>query len=198
MRLNLTLILSIILGYLFILIFYSGVAGLLGESFLVVLVIFFSLSLLPIFQEKKIEEKRISPMKFLPVILIGLSIIFSSGYLYSPFPYFRMLSRTGSGNISFFLVLMLFSVIGIMSLETHKNIQTPLIVSGYDRDEIEREMNLFTKSVAMIGLFSLLAGLGIDLLLEGGPDLDIGLVPAIIIFFVVYAFVITSAVRKES
>ena len=121
MRPNLTLVLSVILGFLFILIFYSGVTGLLGDSFLIVLIIIFSLSLLPLFQDKKIEEKRISPIKFLPVILIGLSIIFSSGYLYSHFPYFRMLSGSGSGNTSFFLVLMLFSIIGIMALETHKN-----------------------------------------------------------------------------
>ncbi len=198
MKSSLTLILAILFGFLYVFIFATSSSGPLGDVFAVLILIFSTISVIPLFQKKISSSKKVSPFKFVPILIAPISIVLSAGYLHASFASLGMLSNQGAYNASFFLAILMFSAIGTMAMETTKKIEGPLESSGYEREEIERELGHFEKSVTYIALASMLAGMGIILVLEGGPIADIGIFPAIILFFVVYVIVISSVVKKES
>ncbi|SIM69375.1 hypothetical protein [Cuniculiplasma divulgatum] len=198
MRFNLTLLITVFFGYIYVLIFFRASSNSIGYVFDLLILLFFSLSLIPVFQKAKTGSEKVSPIKFLPILIVPVALIFSSGYLHSSFSSLTMLSSQGTYNTSFFLVLMVLSTIGIMAMETASKVETPLIPAGYDREEIEKELGFFERSVIYIALASMLGGLGIILLVQGAPFADIGIIPAIILFFIVYVIVITTVVKKES
>ncbi|MCL4319821.1 MAG: hypothetical protein M1427_01075 [Candidatus Thermoplasmatota archaeon] len=198
MRFNLTLLITVFFGYIYVLIFFTASSNSIGYVFDLLILLFFSLSLIPVFQKAKTGSEKVSPIKFLPILIVPVALIFSSGYLHSSFSSLTMLSSQGTYNTSFFLVLMVLSTIGIMAMETASKVETPLIPAGYDKEEIEKELGFFERSVIYIALASMLGGLGIILLVQGAPFADIGIIPAIILFFIVYVIVITSVVKKES
>ncbi|OWP54224.1 MAG: hypothetical protein B2I18_02730 [Cuniculiplasma sp. C_DKE] len=198
MRSSITLLITVLFGYIYVLIFFTASSNSIGYVFDLLILLFFSLSLIPVFQRTKTGNEKVSPIKFLPVLLVPVALIFSTGYLHSSFSSLAMLSTQGAYNASFFLVLVVLSTIGIMAMETTSKVEIPLIPAGYDREEIEKELGFFERSVIYIALAAMLAGFGIILLVQGVPSADIGIIPAIILFFIVYAIVITSVVKKES
>ena len=143
------------------------------------------------------EPDEFSITKFIIPIPPIIALILSSGFIYTTFPYFASLKFQ---NIMLFAFLFLFLEIFIvfsMVTETISKIKFPLGKAGYDQDEVNEQMGKFSNSLDSIVFVTFLLSCGITFLLLYGPEFSIGILPALIIFFFVYVYVILTYITKN-
>jgi hypothetical protein len=147
--------------------------------------------------KSKSKVEHVSVTKFFPVIIVPITLILSSGIIFSVFPYLDILSKSGSGAVAFYFIFVILSIMAFMGFETSSRIEGSLTPNGYEKIELEKELGFFQRDIAMLGFVSLFLSLGVIIILEISPSLNIGLIPAVIIFFVVYAIVLGTMLKKD-
>jgi len=192
------LLIAILLIAFYTFLFFLGVKGIYGEVMIGLFLLSMLLAFISLSVTKVGGNDHISPWKFIALIILMLAILFSSGIIYSHIPTFAALSSAGSYSASFFLPAIVMVVIIFMVLESSGQMGRPLIPSGYDAFEVSEEVYSFNKSVIFIGLLATGASMVFMLLVVSIPSLDIGLIPAIVVFVIVYFVVIYWILKRES
>ena len=160
------------------------------------------LSLISILQVKSknnaSEPELFSITKFIIPIPPIIALVLSSGFIYAPLPYFVSLKYQNILLFAFLFIFLEIFIVFSMVTETILKIKLPLEKAGYDMDEVNEQMGKFSDNIDSIAFLTFLLSCGITFLLVYGPEISIGILPAIIIFLFVYAYVIFSYITKSS
>lgn len=203
MKTNITFLLSLVGGLIFFMAFILTADTNVGYV-LAGLYLFFFLFSLIVPAGKKYEGVNLtsfSKLKFVTFIFPILAIILSTGYVSS---FSSSLSSSlsainprSAGFLSLFLLVLEFTVILLISQETSNKLSSVMLKSGYDQSEVKEELQRFSLHVSEIGTGVLLISFGFIFLLVLVPEVNIGIVPAVIAFIIVYALVIGNLIRKN-
>lgn len=174
---------------------YSGI----GTILFILTAILSLISILEVKSKNNAKEPDLfSITKFIIPIPPIIALVLSSGFIYSPLPYFISLKYQNILLFAFlFIFLEVFIVFSIVT-ETISKIMLPLEKAGYDMDEVYEQMGKFSNNINTIAFLTFLISCGITFLLVYGPEISIGILPAIIIFLIVYVYVIFSYIKKGS
>ena len=69
-------------------------------------------------------------------------------------------------------------------------------MGGYDIDDMENELGRFTKMIFLIAMVAFILGYLSYIAVLILPAFNIGLIPAIIVFFAVYAILMRNTIKK--
>ncbi len=192
------ILLAVILTAFYVFLFFLGIKGLVGEIMMGMFLLSMLMAFISLNAVRKEGADKISPWKFLSLIVLIIAILFSSGIIYSHFPTLAALSSAGSYSSSFVLPLIVMVTIIFMALESTGLMGKSLIPNGYDAFEVEDAIYSFNRSVIFIGLLSTGISMAFILLVVTIPSFDIGLIPAIVVFVSVYFLVIYWILKRES
>ncbi len=192
------LILCLLISTIFIFLFYLSSIGSLGFLFLFVIIVLTLFSSLNVKGKNNTSISRVSIYKFLLIPVILTSIVLSKGYLYRYTPSMAPLSGIGTVTVSFTLVFIELAVVISMAEDASGRMKSFLLPNGYLGMEIDSEMYIFKKSVISMAVLSTVSGAGFILLITSAPSLDIGFIPAVVLFFIVFILIIAFALKKES
>ena len=178
------------------LIFSYSVIGLL---LLVFTVLFFMLTLILISSKHASKDPaEFSKLKFIIPVPPIIALVLSSGYIFTPLPYFRSIKYQDVGVFAYLFILLEMFILFTMITETKNKISTPFEKAGYDISEINNELGKFSKNISMLALISFVLSSAISFMLIYGPEINIGILPAIIIFLFIYVYVIFNYVKRSS
>ncbi len=180
------------------LLFFLGVIGIVGDFLLAMFLLFILIAVIALRSDPKGKYQKVSPWKFLALMMILFAVILSSGIIYDRIPSGAALSPSGAYSVAFFLPVVFLVIIIFMALESSGLLKSSIIPSGYEEFEVDNEIYLFNRSVITIGALATGVSMGFMLLVVSGPTVDIGLIPAIAVFIVVYFIVIYTILKKES
>lgn len=145
----------------------------------------------------KTTSKSRGLLLFLPAVIYVFSIVLSYGFLahYSHIP--AVLSA-GSGQIAALSLLIgeFGTVISSVYLLT-VSYSTKLETAGYEMDEVEESLNGITTSVLVLGFFSLVITILILFVAGEVPTLNIGLLPAILLFGTFYVVIFRFIIKEN-
>ena len=199
MKTNITFLLSLVGGLIFFMAFILTADTNVGYV-LAGLYLFFFLFSLIVPAGKKYEGVNLtsfSKLKFVTFIFPILAIILSTGYVSSFSSSLSAINPRSAGFLSLFLLVLEFTVILLISQETSNKLSSIMLKSGYDQSEVKEELQRFSLHVSEIGTGVLLISFGFIFLLVLVPEVNIGIVPAVIAFIIVYALVIGNLIRKN-
>ncbi len=199
MKTNITFLLSLVGGLIFFMAFILTADTNVGYV-LAGLYLFFFLFSLIVPAGKKYEGVNLtsfSKLKFVTFIFPILAIILSTGYVSSFSSSLSAINPRSAGFLSLFLLVLEFTVILLISQETSNKLSSVMLKSGYDQSEVKEELQRFSLHVSEIGTGVLLISFGFIFLLVLVPEVNIGIVPAVIAFIIVYALVIGNLIRKN-
>ncbi len=199
MKTNITFLLSLVGGLIFFMAFILTADTNVGYV-LAGLYLFFFLFSLIVPAGKKYEGVNLtsfSKLKFVTFIFPILAIILSTGYVSSFSASLSAINPRSAGFLSLFLLVLEFTVILLISQETSNKLSSVMLKSGYDQSEVKEELQRFSLHVSEIGTGVLLISFGFIFLLVLVPEVNIGIVPAVIAFIIVYALVIGNLIRKN-
>ena len=199
MKTNITFLLSLVGGLIFFMAFILTADTNVGYV-LAGLYLFFFLFSLIVPAGKKYEGVNLnsfSKLKFVTFIFPILAIILSTGYVSSFSSSLSAINPRSAGFLSLFLLVLEFTVILLISQETSNKLSSVMLKSGYDQSEVKEELQRFSLHVSEIGTGVLLISFGFIFLLVLVPEVNIGIIPAVIAFIIVYALVIGNLIRKN-
>lgn len=126
---------------------------------------------------------------FMPVTVFLVAVLLSSGYIvrYLTFP--AVMNPSYTQITGFSLILGEFGTI-VTSLYIHgRKYRFSLIGAGYEEEEVENALGSHSFYVFLTTLLSVVFAFVIIIVIETTPYLDIGILPALILFGVVYLIV---------
>lgn len=136
---------------------------------------------------------------FMAPVFFLLSMVLSSGYLLK---YINIEPFLVSGYMEAAGLSLLFGEFGVFLSAlylTGESYSLNLENAGYDRGEIETALDSYSGAILAYGLISVFLTLILMFLVSGIPILDIGLLPAILLFGVFYVIIFRMFIsdRKE-
>lgn len=199
MKTNITFWLSLSGGLLFFFAFLLTSDSNIGYVLSSLYIFFFLISVLLLSREKNenVNLNSFSKVKLFTFLFPILAIVFSTGYVSFFAPSLSAINPNSAGFLSLLLLILEFSIILLISQETAGKLEKAMIRSGYDKAEVNRELGRFSIHVSEIGGSVLLLSFGFIFLLVFAPEVNVGIIPAVIIFIVVYALVIGNLIRKN-
>ncbi len=149
----------------------------------------------------KSNYKANSPMIFIPVAAFLISIIFSSGYALS---YVHISPLLGNGFSQAAGLSLLFGELGTLISIVYL-VEIPysrrLLEAGYDGGEVNSALDGFSSGIVGLGGISLLITILLLFLAGAVPFLNIGVLPALLLFglfyIIIFRFVISEKERGK-
>ncbi|MGP6239139.1 hypothetical protein ACNF40_01820 [Cuniculiplasma sp. SKW4] len=199
MKMDISFLLSLSGGLIFFLAFLLSADSNVGYVLASLYLFFFLISVILPSRNKgeQINLNGFSKIKFFTFLFPILAIIFSTGYVSSFAPSLSAINPKSAGFLSLLLLILEFSIILLISQETSGKLWKAMVRSGYDPAEVRRELNSFSTHVSEIGAGVLIVSFGFIFLLVFAPEVNVGIIPAVIVFIVVYALVIGNLIRKN-
>lgn len=134
--------------------------------------------------------------KFIAILLPFIPIVLSRGYIGSHLTAFYAFNNADTVFIALIFPIAELSVVMLSNFESASFIGKRSSMGGYDIEDIENELGRFTKAVFMIALVAFILGYLSYITILILPTFNIGLIPAIIVFFAVYAILMRNVIKK--
>ncbi len=143
------------------------------------------------------NRKDSNAIIFLPISIFLAALILSSGYIVR---LIRLSPILAGGSLSLAGFSALFGEFGTILLSVHVHnrfYESSLKEAGYDQEEIEASLNSYATSIALIGFLSVGVTLVTLFVLGSAPYLDVGILPALVMFGVVYLIVFNVVIKEH-
>ena len=141
------------------------------------------------------EEPR-NRFKFIAILLPFIPIVLSRGFIGSHLTAFYAFNITDTVFIALIFPLAEFSIVMLSNFESASFIGKRSLMGGYDIEDMENELGRFTKMIFLIALVAFTLGYLSYIAVLILPAFNIGLIPAIIVFFAVYAILMRNTIKK--
>lgn len=198
MNRNLSLLISIVLSLIFFLFFYLSVSSPIGYLLFVLSLLFFTVSIIDsvTMNYRKSDLRKFSIVKFIFPLFSGVAFLMSSGIILKISGISPPINPSDVNFLSLLYVLPFIYLILVSGYETSGKLKFLTTRSGYDENEIESEIGAFSSHLIFIAFVSLGTSLLSLLFLIIIPSLNIGLIPALILFLSVYLMAIILFFRR--
>ncbi|MGP6220828.1 hypothetical protein [Caldiplasma sukawensis] len=198
MNRNILLLISIVLSLIFFIFFYLSISSPVGYLLFVLSLFFFVISIIDsiTMNYKKSDLRKFSIVKFIFPLFSGVAFLMSSGIISKISGISPPIDPTDVNFLSLLYVFPFIYLILVSGYETSGKIKFLTSRSGYEEDEIRIEMDAFSGHLIFIALISLGTSLLSLLFLILIPSLNIGLIPALILFLSVYLMAIILFFRR--
>ncbi len=134
--------------------------------------------------------------KFIAILLPFIPIVLSRGYIGSHLTALYAFNNADTVFIALIFPIAEFSVIMLSNFESASFIGKRSSMGGYDIEDMENELGRFTKTIFLIALAAFILGYLSYIAILILPVFNIGLIPAIIVFFAVYAILMRNTIKK--
>ena len=180
---------------------YSMLIILISTTFIAYVFVLFSMliffmGILLVNNHKSNGEEPRNRFKFIAILLPFIPIVLSRGYIGSHLTAFYAFNIPDTVFIALIFPLAEFSVVMLSNFESASFIGKRSLMGGYDIEDMENELGRFTKMIFLIALVAFTLGYLSYIAVLILPAFNIGLIPAIIVFFAVYAILMRNAIKK--
>ena len=180
---------------------YSMLIILISTTFIAYVFVLFSMliffmGILLVNNHKSNGEEPRNRFKFIAILLPFIPIVLSRGFIGSHLTAFYAFNITDTVFIALIFPLAEFSVVMLSNFESASFIGKRSLMGGYDIEDMENELGRFTKMIFLIALVAFILGYLSYIAVLILPAFNIGLIPAIIVFFAVYAILMRNAIKK--
>ncbi|MHB1492442.1 MAG: hypothetical protein ACYCSG_04815 [Thermoplasmataceae archaeon] len=186
------------ISYSLLLLLISGY--LLAQVVIIISIILFVLGIVNMssFSSKERSPEPRNKLKFIAVLLPIIMIIFSRGYLAQHFTGFYSYNTADTIFIAVLFPIAELSVVILSNYESAIYFGKRSERVGYDMEDVDQELGRFSRVILMITLLSVVLGYMSFLAVLTLPTFDIGLIPALIIFFAVIIILMRNTISKTS
>ena len=164
--------------------------------FVILSLLIFLLGILMANNHRSTGEEPKNRFKFIAILLPFIPIIFSRGYIGSHLTFLYAFNTPDTVFIALIFPLAEFSVVMLSNYESASFIGKRSSTGGYDIQDMESELGRFTKTIFLIALAAFVLGYLSYIAVLTLPTFNIGLIPAIIVFFAVYAILMRNTIKK--
>ena len=180
---------------------YSMLIILISTTFIAYVFVLFSMliffmGILLVNNHKSNGEEPRNRFKFIAILLPFIPIVLSRGFIGSHLTAFYAFNITDTVFIALIFPLAEFSVVMLSNFESASFIGKRSLMGGYDIEDMENELGRFTKMIFLIALVAFILGYLSYIAVLILPAFNIGLIPAIIVFFAVYAILMRNTIKK--
>ncbi|MHB8361401.1 MAG: hypothetical protein ACYDAO_02215 [Thermoplasmataceae archaeon] len=146
--------------------------------------------------EPYLEPKN--KLKFIAILLPIILIIFSRGYISTYFTSFYSYSPASTRFMAIIFPIAELSIVLLINYESAYHLEQTSIIGGYDEEDVREELGKFSITVLSIAIIALVIGYVSYAAAFILPTFNIGLIPALIIFFAVYILLMRNVITKTT